>query len=221
MLINPYRYNSIGHGTPLLATTALGGNSTVRTSGSFTPDPGELLVAIGTSRGTTTPSAPTVIDSLGGTWTPFGNQIYDTGSGARMMVWMAGLAVAGAPAPMTVQVGATGIGKSSVTVIRVPRAGPALGLITNVALSTAGSGSGDPSATFSPPPAATSLVIGAFVGASAFTAAAPTDFTEFEASLTYGSDTTSHVVYNDLSVAATNAWSTTGLQSTAMFIEIP
>lgn len=221
MLINPYRYAGFSHGAPILATTSLGGNSTVRTSGSFTPDPGELLIAFGTSRGTATPSLPTCIDSLGGSWTALGSGIYDTGSGARMMVWAYGLAIGGAPAAMTVQVGATNIGKCSVSVIRVPKAGPALGLITNYAASAAGSASGDPSVTLPNAPAATSLVLGVFVCASAITAAAPTDFTEFEASLTYGSDAVCHVVYNDLSVAQTNAWSTTGLQSTAMFIEIP
>lgn len=137
-------------GTPVSRGNVNGATSA--TTASFTPNANTFLLAKGCSKSTTTPPAPSITDSLGGTWTKVGDII-----GPNSSVFIVGAlwrrAVGGSPASMTVSANSG----QTVTELEVVEVSGISSDFSNIG--TGLDSAGDPSCTLASGPASSSAVI--------------------------------------------------------------
>lgn len=199
-------------GTPINRGTN-GGGSTSATVASFTPNAGELLVAVvGTRRSTGVSATPTVSDSLGLTWTEIILQTYDTGSNPRLV--MRALWAVATGAAMTVSAACADSTNIGLSVVGVTGAGT---VFTNAGGNN--NAAGDPSVVLAAP-AATSAILGwaVFVGGNAVSP--PSGYTELvEFNVASGSGPM-EVCYDTTSPSATVSWVTSNISSVGIAMEV-
>jgi hypothetical protein len=197
--------------TSALATAVIGATSTTVTTASFTPAVGTLLVACVGARPSVS-TAPTISDSLGGTWTEFAGSSVATGNIRGRMWWQ--LVTAATARTVTVV-------SASATQIAVGIVGATNANATdfsNFAVPVYNA-TGDPSVTLAAL-AANSIVIGFLIGnAGATGSTPPSGYAELYDALP-ATNLRMSVVHDMTSPGATLAWVSPSTDSYGFALEI-
>jgi hypothetical protein len=197
-------------GTPTSRGNA--GGTTSATTASFTPTANSVLLALISTKSTSLPSAPSISDSLGGTWTKI-TDVNGPNSSSFIVGALYYQSVGGSPAAMTVS--ATGGTTSTVlSVIEVTGSGTDFSNF-NVNTNTAG----DPSCTITAP-AAGNAIFGFAVGhlTNAFTQSTGTEL--FDLVPTGASNHRLEFAYSLSPASGALSWTSTNTNSVGVAFEV-
>ncbi|WP_042777806.1 hypothetical protein [Sinorhizobium fredii] len=195
-------------GTPTQLVAA-GATATNATSASFTPSANVRMFALCAGRGASA-EAPTLTDSLSGTWTEITGSSVDAGNIWGRIFYQD---VGGSPAAMTVTVSSTGATQAAVEVFEISGSGAiSSNFQSNV------NAAGDPSVTMSAY-AGTSIAVAMGVGNAGSTWTQPTGFTEIY-DLAPATNVRLNVSYDMASPATSLSWSSTSTDSIGYGLEI-
>jgi hypothetical protein len=201
-----------------LVTPLVGAASQLVVTASFTPVQGSILLAFGTFRRSATIVAPTCTDNLLSGWTLLATASFDSLSGSRNLSAVWGLIIDDPPLPMQVQVRSAGAAVCSSTVLQCLNF---IDLPFGTDIATGTDATGDPTATLSPAPDASSWVVGfsSFNGTSA-AMTTPTGFTQFAPVFTTSTNLQMHSFFDDTTPAASATYASSNFETTLILLEL-